>query len=163
MWGKAKPIPDGFNTITPSLVVKDATRAIDFYKVAFGAEPMSIHSTEDGKVMNAMLRVGDSMLMLSDEFPGSGFQSPESADSRNVILHLYVENADETFNRAISAGATATLPMADAFWGDRYGQFQDPFGHSWSVATHKEDLSEKDIAKRGKEAFAEMAKKARQG
>lgn len=163
MWGKAKPIPEGFSTITPSLTVKDATQAIDFYKQAFGAEVKNVHPTEDGKVANAALKVGDSMLMLSDEFPGSGFHAPEAGSSHSVILRIYVENADETFNRAVSAGATATMPMMDAFWGDRYGQFRDPFGHYWSVATRKEDLSEKEIEKRGKEAFAEMANKARQG
>ncbi len=163
MWGKAKPIPEGFNTITPSLTVKDATRAIDFYKQAFGAEVKSVHHTEEGKVANATFRVGSSMLMLSDEFPGSNCHAPQAGSSNGVILHVYVENADETFNRAVSAGATATMPMMDAFWGDRYGQFKDPFGHSWSVGTRQEDLSEKEIVKRGKEAFAEMAKKARQG
>ncbi|MGH9396805.1 MAG: VOC family protein [Terriglobia bacterium] len=159
MWGKAKPVPDGFHRVTPSLVVQDATRAMDFYKQAFGAEVKSVHHVEGGKVAHADLLIGDSMLMLSDEFPGAGCQAPQAGSSGSVILHIYVENADETFNRAVSAGATATMPMADAFWGDRYGQLKDPFGHTWSVAARKEDLSSKEIEKRGKDAFAKMAGK----
>lgn len=159
MWGKAKPVPDGFHRITPSLVVKDGARAIDFYKAAFGAELKTIHRSENAKIVHAELLIGDSILMLSDEFPGAPCQAPQPGSLPTVILHVYVENADETFNRAVTAGATAIMPMSDAFWGDRYGQVQDPFGHRWSIAVHKEDLSAKEIEKRGKEAFAKMAAK----
>ncbi|MGH9375630.1 MAG: VOC family protein [Terriglobia bacterium] len=158
MWGKAKPIPEGFHTLTPYLAVRDAKRAIDFYKQAFGAQIKSVHSTPNGKVINATLQIGDSVLMLNDESPDAAHcVSPETLGGSTVTIHIYVENADETFNRAIAAGATATMPMMDAFWGDRYGQVKDPFGHRWSVATHKEDLSDKEIEKRAKEMFAKMA------
>ncbi|MGH9450287.1 MAG: VOC family protein [Terriglobia bacterium] len=156
MWGKAKPIPDGFHTITPSLVVKDAARAMDFYKAAFGAEIKSVHRTQDGKVIHAELLIGNSIVMLNDEFPGASSNPPQPGSSASVTLHIYLESADETFNRAVTAGATALMPMADAFWGDRYGQIKDPFGYVWSVAVHKEDLSSKEIEKRAKEAFAKM-------
>lgn len=161
MWGKAKPIPEGFHTITPHLVVRDASRALDFYKQAFGAEVKRVHRTEDGKITHASLKVGDSMLMLSDEFPGSSVHAPQPGAGGSVTVHIYIENADEIFNRATAAGAKVVMPMMDAFWGDRYGQLEDPFGHRWSVAVHKEDLSDKEIEKRGKALFAEMANKAK--
>jgi PhnB protein len=157
MWGKAKPVPEGFRTVTAHLVVGDAARAIDFYKQALGAQLKTVHRNEAGKVIHAALEVGDSMLTLSDELPGSPGKAPSAGERWSVMIHLYVENADETFNRALAAGATPVMPMMDAFWGDRYGQFSDPFGHRWSVATHKEDLSDKEIEKRGKEALARMA------
>lgn len=159
MWGKAKPVPDGFHNVTPSLVVQDAARAIDFYKAAFGAEAKHVHRTPDGKVMHAELHIGDSIVTLSDEFPGGSSKAPSLSGSSSVIIHLYLENADETFNRAVSAGASAAMPMTDAFWGDRYGQVKDPFGHVWSIAVRKEDLSDKEVEKRGKEFMAKMAAK----
>lgn len=157
MWGKAKPVPDGFHNVTPSLVVQDASRAIDFYKAAFGAEAKHVHRTPGGRVMHAELHIGDSIVMLSDEFPGGTCKAPASGGSTSATIHLYLENADETFNRSVSAGAAAIMPMMDAFWGDRYGQIRDPFGHVWSIAVHKEDISDKEVEKRGKEFMAKMA------
>jgi uncharacterized glyoxalase superfamily protein PhnB len=161
MAAKAKPVPEGFRTLTPHLVVRDAPKAIEFYKKAFGAEVKGIYYAPDGKVMNASLRIGDSSLMLNDEFPGMGkSSSPQSLGGSCVTLHIYVEDVDRLFNQAVAAGAKVTMPVMDAFWGDRYGQVQDPFGHQWSLATHKEDPTPQEIEKRGKAAFAEMAKKA---
>lgn len=159
MWGKAKPVPEGFHTITPSLVVKDAGRAIDFYKAAFGAEARHVHHTEDARVVHAELVIGDSIVMLSDEFAGGSSKAPAPGGAASVTIHVYIENADETFNRAVSAGATVVMPMMDAFWGDRYGQIKDPFGHVWSIAVRKEDYSDKEVEKRGREFMAKMAAK----
>lgn len=157
MWGKAKPVPDGFHNVTPSLVVQDTARAVDFYKTAFGAEAKRVHHGPDGKVMHAEVHIGDSIVMLSDEFPGGTCKAPVSGGSTSATVHLYLENADEAFNRSVSAGATVIMPMMDAFWGDRYGQIKDPFGHVWSIASHQEDLSDKEVEKRGNEFFAKMA------
>jgi uncharacterized glyoxalase superfamily protein PhnB len=155
-----KPIPEGFHTLTPYLVVRDAGKALDFYKRAFGAEIRSVHYTPDGKVMNANLRIGDSTLMLNEEFPGAvGCLSPQTLGGTTTTIHIYVPAADTLFNQAVAAGATVTMPVMDAFWGDRYGQLQDPFGHRWSIATHQEDLTPEEIEQRGKAVFAEMAKK----
>ncbi len=156
----AKAIPKGFHTLTPYLVVRDAPRAIEFYKQAFGAQVGGIHYAPDGKIMNADLKIGDSILMLNDEFPGMGCQSPQALGGSSVTIHIYVKDVDSLFNRAVSAGATVTMPLMDAFWGDRYGQLKDPFGHSWSMATHKEDLSAADIQKRGEAEFAKMGRQA---
>lgn len=155
-----KPVPEGFHTITPHLVVRDAARAIEFYKQAFGAEVRSIHPMPDGKIMHADLKIGDSIFMLHDEFPSMKVLSPQSLGGSSVTLNLYVEDVDALFNRAASAGAKVVMPVMDMFWGDRYGQLEDPFGHRWSLATHKEDLSSEEIEKRGQAAMAQMAKQA---
>lgn len=163
MAGKAKPIPQGFHTLTPYLIVRDAPRAIEFYKQAFGAEVRSVHYTPDGKVMNADLKIGDSIFMLNEEFPAMGSVSPLALGGTSVSLHIYCEDADALFNKTVSAGARVTMPLMDAFWGDRYGQLEDPFGHRWSVGTHKEDLTQKEIEERAKAVFAEMAKQSKPG
>lgn len=153
----AKSIPDGFHTITPHLVVPDAARAIDFYKRAFGAQETARHMMPDGKaVMHAQLKIGDSVIMLANEFPPMGL-SPKSRGGTSVTIHLYVENADAAFDRAVKAGCTVKMPLSDQFWGDRYGQVEDPFGHQWSIATHKQDLTNEQIAANAKAAFARMA------
>jgi PhnB protein len=151
-----KPIPDGFNTITPHIVVQDATKAIDLYKNAFGAQEQTRHMTPDGKaVMHAQLKIGNSMLMLANEFPPMCL-SPKARGGTSVTMHLYVENADAAFQRAVKAGCTVKMPIMDQFWGDRYGQVEDPFGHVWSIATHKQDLSPEQLAANAKAAFAKM-------
>ncbi len=151
----AKPIPEGFHTLTPYLVVKDAAQAIDFYQRAFGAQEIYRNTCDKtNRVMNAQLRIGDSMIMLNDEFPEYGCNAPSPDHGSPVTIHLYVEDVDSVFNRAVEAGAEATMPVSDSFWGDRYGQLKDPFGHSWSVATRKEDLSSEEIKERAKHAFA---------
>lgn len=160
---KVLPIPKGFHTLTPYLVVRDAPKAVEFYEQAFGAKVKDVHYTPDGKVMNAQLQIGDSAFMLNDEFPMASCVSPQTLNGSTIALHLYVKDVDKVFNQAVAAGAKATMPLMDAFWGDRYGQLQDPFGHRWSLATHKEDLSSKEVRKRGQAVFGEMAKKAQSG
>lgn len=139
---EVKPVPEGMNTVTPHLVCKDAAQAIDFYKKAFGAEERVRLNTPDGKnILHAALRIGGSVVMLADEFPDWGSVGPETLKGTPVVIHLYVENADSVFDRAVQAGATVKMPLEDMFWGDRYGQLRDPFGHIWSVATHLRDVS----------------------
>jgi uncharacterized glyoxalase superfamily protein PhnB len=151
-----KAIPDGFHTLTPHLVVTDAAKAIDFYKRAFGATEITRHMTPDGKgVMHAQVKVGDSMLMLANEWPPMCL-SPKSRGGTSTTMHIYVEDADAAFDRAVKAGCTVKMPLTDQFWGDRYGQVEDPFGHQWSIATHKQDLSPEQIATNAKAAFANM-------
>jgi PhnB protein len=151
----ASPIPQGMHTITPHLVIRDAARAIDFYKKAFGAQEVGRSKTPDGRIMHATLKIGDSLLFLNDEFPEYGqATSPQTIGGTPVTINLYVEDADAVFNRAVDAGAEVSMPIADQFWGDRYGTLRDPFGHSWSVATHKEDLTPEEIRARSDAYFA---------
>lgn len=142
----AKPIPDGFHSLTPHLIVNDGVAAIEFYKKAFGAKENTRHLMPDGKtVMHAQLAIGNSILMLAGEFPPKAL-SPKSVGGSSVVLHLYTEDADAVFNRAVNAGCTVRMPVTDMFWGDRYGQVEDPFGHLWSIATHKQDLTPEQLA-----------------
>jgi PhnB protein len=153
-----KPIPDGFYTITPHLIVSDGAKAIEFYKKAFGAQESERFMTPDGKtVMHAQLKIGTSMLMLGSEHPRECL-SPKGRGGTSVQLLLYVENADAAFDRAVKAGCTVKMPLGDQFWGDRYGQVEDPFGHQWAIATHKQDLTKDQIATNAKAFFAKMAK-----
>lgn len=154
----AKPIPDGFHTITPSLVINDASKAIEFYKNAFDAIEIYRFPTPDGKILHAMIQIGDSFVMVSDEFPTMGLKSPLTIGGTSVTLHLYVENADKIFKQAIDAGAIVTMPLMDAFWGDRYGIVVDPYGHSWGIATHKIDMTPEGMRKAGEEYFANLTK-----
>jgi len=155
-----KSIPDGFHTITPHLVVSDAGKAIEFYKKAFGAQEIERFMRPDGSaVMHAELKIGNSMLMLGSEFPPHCL-SPKSRGGTSVSLYLYVENADTTFDGAVKAGCTVKMAMTDQFWGDRYGQVEDPFGHEWSIATHKKDLTKDQINANAKAFFAKMQKQA---
>ena len=148
----AKPIPDGYHTITPHLIVKGAAEAIEFYKKAFGAEEVMRMPGPGGMVMHAELRIGDSHFMLNDEFPSFGKMGPKSIGGTPVTIHLYVTDVDALYGRAVKAGAKATMPIADMFWGDRYGQVEDPYGHQWSLATHKEDLTPEECMERAKAA-----------
>lgn len=152
---KVAPIPKGFHAISPYLMVKNAAKAIDFYKKAFGAKVLTrCDCPESGKVMHSELQIGDSIFMLSDECPGQegcGVVSPKSLKGTSVMLHMYVKNVDVAFKKAVKSGAKVTKPLEDMFWGDRYGQVEDPFGHRWSMATHKEDLTKKQIEKRAME------------
>jgi len=155
----AKAIPNEFHTITPHLIVSDAAKAIEFYKKALGAQEKDRFTMPDGKgVMHAELKIGDSVLMLGNEHPPQCL-SPKTRGGTSVSLSLYVENADAAFERAVKAGCTVKMPMSDQFWGDRYGQVEDPFGHQWSFATHKQDLTKEQIAENAKKFFAEMSKK----
>ena len=157
---KPQPIPSGFHTLTPHLIVRDAARAITFYEKAFGAQLLGKMLTPDGKVMHAAMKVGDSMLMLNDEFPEWGALSPVSSGGSGVTLHMYLENVDAAFQKAVSAGAEVKMPVMDQFWGDRYGIVADPFGHKWSLATHVRDVSQEDMAQAQAKAMSEMPKSA---
>jgi PhnB protein len=141
----AKPIPEGMHTITPHLVCSGAADAIEFYKRAFGAVELARLPGQDGKLMHAMLRIGDSPLMLLDEFPEWGVLGPKTLKGSPVTVHLYVEDVDAAMARAVAAGAKVTLAVDDMFWGDRYGKLEDPFGHHWSMATRKRDLTAEEI------------------
>ena len=140
-----KPIPDGMHSLTPHLICAGATDAIDFYKKAFNAVELSRLPGPNGKLMHAMLMIGDSALMLNDEFPEWGGFGPKSLKGSSVTMHLYVNDADAAFAQAIAVGAKVTMPIADMFWGDRYGMLEDPFGHKWSIATHQRDLTHQEI------------------
>jgi len=142
-----KPIPEGYHSITPYMCIKNAAQAIDFYKKVFSAtERMRIPHGD--KVGHAELQIGDSVIMLSDEFPEAGNTSPRTLGGSPVGIHLYVDNVDAVFDRAIKAGAKEKRPVADQFYGDRLGGIEDPFGHTWWISTHKEDLSVQEIQKR---------------
>jgi len=154
---KVQSIPQGFHTLTPHLIVRNADQAIEFYKKAFGAELVGgIARTPNGKVMHAELRIGDSILMLNDEMPEFGAVSPLSANGSPVTIHIYTNNVDAAFERATAAGAQVKMPLADQFWGDRYGAVTDPFGHKWSLATHVKDLSPEQMKVAMDEAMAKM-------
>jgi PhnB protein len=149
MAGKVQPIPAGCHTITPHLVVRSAAQAIEFYKKAFGAEELCRVPGPDGKsVMHAELKIGDSHVYLCDEFPDWGAKGPQLLGGSPVTIHLYVNDADAAVKRAVAAGAKVTMPLQNMFWGDRYGKLEDPYGHHWSVATHVEDVSPAECAKR---------------
>jgi uncharacterized glyoxalase superfamily protein PhnB len=152
------PIPPGFHTITPHLVIHGAQAAIDFYKKAFGATAIMCMPGPGGKVMHAELKIGDSILFLADDFPEMGSCSPAPGNSSPVVLNLYVEDCDKIFNQAVAAGAKVQMPPANMFWGDRYAKFADPFGHNWAVATHLEDVPPEEMPKRAAEAMAMMGK-----
>jgi PhnB protein len=154
-----KPIPTGFHTLSPHLIVNDGAAAIEFYKQAFGAQEQERLMAPDGKsLMHAELKIGDSMVMLGGEFPPDCL-SPKSRGGTGVFLHLYVEDADAAFARAVKAGCAERMPVSDMFWGDRYGQVQDPSGHCWSIATHKHDYTPEQIATNAKKFFDTMPKK----
>jgi uncharacterized glyoxalase superfamily protein PhnB len=155
-----KAIPEGYHTITPYMTVRDAARAIEFYKQAFGAVEKGVMKGPDGKIMHAELRIGDSLFMLADEFPQFGSLSPQSTGGAGMGLHIYVEDADSAFDRAVKAGATVEMPVGDMFWGDRYGKLADPFGHKWSIATHTRDMSMEEVEKAQSEFMKQMPKSA---
>jgi PhnB protein len=158
MTNRIKAIPEGHHTLTPHLVVKGASQAIEFYKKAFGAEEITRVPGPDGKsLIHAAIKIGDSRLFLVDEFPEMGSRGPHSIGGTSVTIHVYVEDVDTVFNQAVTAGAQVRMPLADMFWGDRYGLVTDPFGHSWSLATHKEDLTPDEISKRAQAAFGGCA------
>jgi PhnB protein len=156
-----KPVPDGYHTLTPYFTVRNAERAIEFYKKAFGATERGVMKGPDGKVMHAELMIGDSIVMLADEFPEFGSLSPESSGGGSSMgLHIYLDNVDQAFERAVKAGAQVEMPVMDQFWGDRYGKLKDPFGHKWSIATHIADYSADEMKKNMDEAMSKMQKTA---
>ncbi|OGW32680.1 MAG: glyoxalase [Nitrospirae bacterium GWC2_56_14] len=152
-------IPKGYHTVTPMLMFKDSRKAIDFYKLAFGAQEHYAMPGPDGKgVMHAEMQIGNSIFMMGDEYPQQPGKSAETAGGSPVSFYLYVEDADEAFRTATDAGAVTDMPVQDMFWGDRVGTVRDPFGYSWSVATHTRDLSPEEIRQGAEAAFAQMAK-----
>ena len=148
-----KPIPDGMHALTPHIVCAGAADAIEFYRKAFNAVETARIPGPGGKLMHAAVRIGDSVLMLVDENPEWGIVGPRTLKGSPVTIHLYVDDADATVAQAVAAGAKVTMPVADMFWGDRYGQLEDPFGHRWSVATHTRDLSPEEM----REGMAKMS------
>ncbi|HTX35611.1 MAG TPA: VOC family protein [Bryobacteraceae bacterium] len=154
MPGQVQPIPQGYHTVTPYLVVNDAAKAIEFYKRAFDAKEKFRMEGPPGKIGHAELQIGDSILMVADEMPQMDAKAPQSLGGTTAGIFLYVKDVDAVFNKAVGAGAKATMPVADMFWGDRYGKLMDPFGHSWSMATHIEDVAPEEMQKRVR---AEMA------
>ncbi len=157
MSDEIKPIPDGYNNLNAYFVVPSAAKAIDFYTKALGATELFRMEGPGGSVMHAEVRIGDSVLMLSDENPTQGAVTPTSLGGSPVHILMYVEDVDAGYRQAIEAGATAVMPPADMFWGDRFGKFTDPFGHNWSIATHIENVSPEEMGRRAKEAFAQQA------
>jgi PhnB protein len=156
---EAKAIPEGYHNITPVLVVNDGLKAIEYYKKVFGAIDKGAMMMPDGKsVAHAELMIGDSKIMLSDEFPEMKCLSPKSIGGSPVSLYLYVEDVDKTFNLAVSEGGKSLFPVQDQFYGDRHGSIQDPFGHIWSIATHIKDLTREEMKKAAEEAFSKMSK-----
>jgi len=145
-----KPIPEGYHSITPYLIVRGGSDAIEFYKRAFGATELFRFPAPDGKVGHAEIKIGDSPIMLADEYPQMGYNSPQSIGGSPVSLMIYVDDVDIVFSRAIEAGATVKEAVQDKFYGDRIGSVVDPFGHVWHIATHKEDVSIEEMQQRAK-------------
>jgi PhnB protein len=154
MPSNVKPVPKGHRTVTPYLAIKDAAKALEFYKKAFGASERYTLMVPDGRVGHAEIGLGDSIVMLSDEFPEYGGKAPEALGGSPVSIHLYVEDVDAFFKKALAAGARERKPVMDQFYGDRSGQLEDPFGHLWWVATHKEDVAPEEMQKRVQAMFA---------
>ncbi len=156
---KVKPIPEGYRSLTPYIVVSDCAKSLDFYKRAFGAVELGRFPAPDGRIAHATIKIGDSIVMLSDEFPQAHSRSPQSLGGTTTALWIYTDDVDSMFNRAVQAGATVKMPLKDQFWGDRTGHLADPYGHMWVVATHKEEVAPEEMQKRGQ---AEMAKMMQQ-
>ena len=152
---KAQAIPKGHHTVTPSLFVAGAAKAIDFYKKALGAEEMMRFPAPDGTIMHAQIRIGDSIIMLGDEMPDQGGKGPKSIGGTPVSFFVYGENVDAAWKRAVDAGAKPVVPLADQFWGDRTGCLEDPFGHQWWLAQHTEDLTPEELQKKADSFFSQ--------
>lgn len=153
---KVQPVPAGYHTATPALTVDNGVRALEFYSKAFSAKKRDGVSSIDGKIMHAEFQIGDSVFMLSDEFPRMGNRSPKSLGGTTGGIWLYVPDVDAMYRQAVAAGATSVSEPTDMFWGDRHARVRDPFGHEWSIATHREDVSPADMEKRSREFYAGM-------
>jgi PhnB protein len=161
MTRNVKPVPEGFRTVTPHLMVQDVAQAIDFYQRAFGAKEIVRMNGPEGKVTHAQITIGDSNILLGPAPSIGNLRSPESLGGSTVSIFLYLDNVDSIFDQAVSAGAQATQPLADMFWGDRYGLLTDPSGHRWAITTHKEDLTPEQIDKRSMEFFSKNPMKGK--
>lgn len=150
-------LPAGYHTVTPAIIVRDAAAAIDFYQRAFGAQELNRMAGPDGKIMHAEIRIGDSLIMLGEENEQWGTKSPLLTNGNPGSLHIYVDDADASFKRALEAGATVRYPLEDAFWGDRYGKVTDPFGHEWGIATRVKDLTDAEMQRAAEEWMAKSA------
>src|SRR5579872_6791578 len=157
MAAKVNPIPTGYHSVTPYLTCDDCARAIDFYKRAFGAQELVRMDAMPGKIGHAELKIGDSHVMLSDEMPGGDTRSPKSLGGTTASVFLYVTDVDSVYKQAVDAGAHGKMQPTDMFWGDRFGRLVDPFGHSWSLATHKEDVAPEEMKKRMQAERAKMS------
>jgi PhnB protein len=152
-----QPVPPGFHTITPSLNVRNGAQAIEFYKKALGAKERMRMDGPDGKISHAELQIGDSIVFLTDENPAMGNKSPESLGGASGGFYLYVDDVDQAFQRALEAGGKQTFPVTDMFWGDRMGNFNDPYGYAWTIASHTQDMTEPEIEEGAKQFYAQMA------
>jgi len=155
-----RAIPEGFHTVTAGLTVRDGAAAIEFYKKALGAQEIMRMPMPDGKIGHAELKIGDSIIFLNDEFPQMGNKSPQTLGGASGSIYLYVEDVDKAFKRATDSGATTKMPVTNMFWGDRYGQVVDPFGHVWGLSTHVEDVSPEEMERRSKEWAAQMVQQS---
>jgi len=155
-----KPIPDGYHSVTPYLIIKGAAAALDYYTRAFGATELFRMPAPEGKIGHAEIKIGDSPIMLADECPEMGYKSPQTLGGSPVSIMIYVEDVDSVFKQAIAAGGKEQRPVKDQFYGDRSGTLEDPFGHVWHVATHKEDVSSEEMERRAKAASAAASGKA---
>jgi uncharacterized glyoxalase superfamily protein PhnB len=159
MAGTSKRVPEGYHTVTPHLTIRGAAEAIEFYKKALGAREIRRSPGPDGKLMHGEIQIGDSRIFLNDEFPEMGASSPPALKGTPVTMHLFVEDCDAVFEKAVKAGATVAMPLADQFWGDRYGLLVDPFGHRWAIASHLKDMTPEQMRAAAEEAMKQMAKR----
>jgi PhnB protein len=157
MANKVKPIPEGYHSVTPYLIINGAAKALEFYKKAFGAIELFRMPQPDGKIGHAEIKIGDSPVMLADEAPERGFRSPQALGGSPISLMIYVDDVDKIFNQAVAAGAKVERPVKNQFYGDRSGGVIDPFGHLWYIATHVEDVSPEEMDRRAKEAMSQPA------
>lgn len=153
-----KPVPDGYHSVTPYLIISGAAAALEFYKKSFGATELLRMDAPGGKIAHAEIKIGDSPIMLADEHPDMGYRSPQAIGGTPVSIMIYVEDVDAVFNRTVAAGAKVRQPVKDQFYGDRSGTVEDPFGHVWTIATHKEDLTPEEIGKRAQEWMKQQGK-----
>lgn len=150
MTKQVKAIPEGYHSVTPYLIIKNAANAIEFYKKAFEAKELFAMKTPEGKIKHAEIQIGNSRLMMADEYPEMNVFGPDASGRAPVMIHLYVEDVDAIFKKAVDAGATVIRPLANQFYGDRSAFLKDPYGHSWGIATHVEDVSNEEIIERAK-------------
>ncbi len=157
MANPVKPVPERYHAVTPNLVCRDAARAIEFYKDVFGATELARALGPRGEIMHAELKIGDSIIFVNDTMSKTALRGPEPGDSNPAYLHVYVPDVDAVFHRAVAGGARVEMPVQDMFWGDRYGKLTDMFGQQWGIATHKEDVSAEEMARRQQALFARAA------